>query len=253
MTINPMALTDKNILVTGASGGIGRATAIILCALGAKVVIAGRDREKLEKTHSLLPSGQSTIEQFDFSNSEEIVDWMKSLTQRLGTFDGLVHSAGIHYFKPLSSITVKSFERLLRVNTVSCAMLVKAMQLSDVGSQKASIVLISSTAAIKGDPANGLYGASKGAIISLVKAFALELVSRNIRINTVAPALVQTEMADNTRDLLTEDAFQAILNFHPMGIGEPVDVANAIAFLLSDASRWITGICLPVCGGLSAR
>ncbi len=248
-----MALTDKRILVTGASGGIGRATAIMLSNLGAKVVIAGRDLEKLRKTESLLPPGQSIIEQFDFANSEDIVEWMRSLARRTGRFDGLVHSAGIHFFKPLSSITVKSFNRMFSINTLSCAMLVKAMQITDVGADEASIVLISSTAAIKGDPANGLYGASKGAIFSLVKAFALELVSRKIRLNTVAPALVQTDMADNTRDLLTEDAFRAIVDMHPMGIGEPADVANAIAFLLSDASRWITGVCLPVCGGLSAR
>jgi NAD(P)-dependent dehydrogenase (short-subunit alcohol dehydrogenase family) len=132
-------------------------------------------------------------------------------------------------------------------------MLVKAMQLPDVGSERASIVLISSVAAIKGDVANGLYGASKGAIVTLVKTFSLELVSRNIRLNAVLPALVRTGMAESTREILTDEAFQTLVKSHPMGVGEPVDVANAIAFLLSDASRWITGVCLPVCGGLSAR
>jgi NAD(P)-dependent dehydrogenase (short-subunit alcohol dehydrogenase family) len=245
-------MSGKHILVTGAGSGIGRATAILLSELGASVVLVGRDRNKLEKTLSLLHSPQSAIEQFDFAQAEDVVDWLRTVAVRLGRFDGLVHSAGIQTFNPLRSVTVKSLERLLRINTVSAAMLIKAMQLHDCGGDNASIVLISSTAAIKGTPANGLYGCSKAALISLVKTFALELVPRNIRLNAVVPALVETEMVEDVRSTMTIEAFQGLIDKHPMGMGQPIDVANAIAFLLSDASRWITGVALPVDGGVSA-
>lgn len=112
--------------------------------------------------------------------------------------------------------------------------------------------MVASTAAIQAVPANGLYGASKAAVISLVQTFAIELVGRNIRLNSVVPALVETEMVQAVRDLLTAEAFQATVNKHPMGIGRPEDVAHAIVFLLSDAARWITGVSLPVDGGVSA-
>ena len=140
----------------------------------------------------------------------------------------------------------------MRINTVSAAMLLKAMQYLDCGADKASAVLVSSIAAIKADPANGAYAASKAALLAFVRTFAIELVARQIRLNAVMPALVETDMAENVRSTLTAEAFQAYEKRHPMGIGRPDDVASPIAFLLSDAARWITGIALAVDGGVSA-
>jgi NAD(P)-dependent dehydrogenase (short-subunit alcohol dehydrogenase family) len=252
MPVNPMDMTGRRVIVTGAGSGIGKATAVLLSQLGASTVLVGRSLEKLQDTQAMIGTERSEVERFDFTQVDEIVDWLKSLSARLGRIDGLVHSAGIQSFNPLRSISVKALERLLRVNTTSAAMLVKGMQLQDVGADSGSIVLISSTAAIKATPANGLYGMSKAALLSMVKTFAMELVSRRIRLNAVVPALVETEMVDGVRNTMTAEAFQALIDKHPMGIGEPLDVANAIAFLLSDASRWITGVALPVDGGVSA-
>jgi len=250
--INPMQMTGKRILVTGAGSGIGRATSIMLAELGASLVLVGRDQAKLNQTASLMIEREVAIETFDLANSDEIVGWMRSLSARHGRFDGLVHCAGIQTFSPLRSLTVKAFDQLLRVNTISSAMLIKAMQFLDCGADRASGVMVASTAAIKATPANGLYGASKAAVISLVQTLAIELVARNIRLNSVVPALVETEMVQAFRDVMTADAFQGLVDTHPLGLGRPDDVAYAIVFLLSDAARWITGVSLPVDGGVSA-
>jgi NAD(P)-dependent dehydrogenase (short-subunit alcohol dehydrogenase family) len=248
---NPMDMTGKRVLVTGAGSGIGRATAILLSELGASLVLVGRDPEKLRVTAQRLATQNVAIEPFDLSKTEEIVEWMQNLAARHGHLHGLVHSAGIQTFNPLRTITVKAFERLLTSNTVSSAMLVKAMQSRDCGADTASIVMIASTAGILGSPGNGAYGASKAAIILMVRTFALELVERGVRLNAVAPAMVETEMVQRSRDSTTPEVFKAMVEKHPMGIGQPDDVANAVAFLLSSASRWITGTTLIVDGGLS--
>lgn len=248
---NPMDMTGKHVLVTGAGSGIGRATAVLLSELNASVVLVGRDIEKLKETSAALANPQFAIEPFDLSNSDEIVDWMRSLATRHGRLAGLANCAGIQSFHPLRALSVKALDRLLRVNTVASAMLMKAIQFADCGCDEASVVMVSSTAALLGVPANGAYGASKAAVLALVRTSALELINRGIRVNAVAPALVETDMVQRTRETMTTDAFEGMVRAHPMGIGRPEDVANAVCFLLSGASRWITGATLVIDGGVS--
>lgn len=248
---NPMAMSGKRVMVTGAGSGIGRATAVLLSELGASLVLVGRDTAKLSATQEKCVGGIAVAEAFDFSEGEQIVGWMRGVAERGGRFDGLVHCAGIQTFNPLRSLTTKALERLFKVNTVSSAMLIKAMQHLDCGAESASVVMTASTAAILGTPANGAYGASKAAVMSMVRTFAMELVERGIRLNAVAPALVDTEMVQNVREVMTPEAFAALEQIHPMGLGKPEDVANGIVFLLSDAARWITGQTLILDGGVS--
>lgn len=249
--INPMAMTGKRVMVTGAGSGIGRATSRLLSNLGATLVLVGRDVEKLRQTAESYVADTFLVESFDLSASEDIVDWMRDLAGRHGRFDGLVHCAGIQTFNPLRSLTPQALERLFKVNTVSSAMLIKAMQHMDCGADRASIVITASISGLLGDPANGAYGASKAAVIAIVRTFALELIDRGIRLNAVAPALVETEMIQGVRDILTPQAFSALEKKHPMGLGRPDDIANAICFLISEAARWITGTTLIIDGGVS--
>lgn len=249
--MNPMAMPGKRVMVTGAGSGIGRATALLLSELGASVVLVGRDSAKLATTQATCVQGDAVVEPFDLSAGDQIVNWMRGVSGRLGRLDGLVHCAGIQTFNPLRSLTVKSLDRLFSVNAVSSAMLIKSMQYVDCGADRASIVMTASTAAILGTPANGAYGASKAAVMSMVRTFAMELVERGIRLNAVAPALVDTDMVQNVRDIMTPEAFAALERIHPMGLGKPEDVANGIVFLLSDAARWITGQTLILDGGVS--
>jgi len=248
---NPMDMTGKRVLVTGAGSGIGRATAILVSELGASLVLVGRDAEKLTLTAERLATRNVAIEPFDLSKTDDIVEWMRALAVRHGRIAGLANCAGIQSFHPLRALTAKALDRLLRVNTVAAAMLLKAIQLKDCGCDEASVVMVSSTAALLGVPANGAYGATKAAVLALVRTAALELVDRGIRVNAVAPALVETEMVQRTRQTMTTEAFEGMVRGHPMGIGRPEDVANSICFLLSSASRWITGVTLIIDGGVS--
>jgi NAD(P)-dependent dehydrogenase (short-subunit alcohol dehydrogenase family) len=113
--------------------------------------------------------------------------------------------------------------------------------------------LVASIAGLIGQPGNIVYGASKAAMIGATRGLAMELLRDNIRVNCVAPALVETAMAEKTRNSMTPAQFQYIVDQHPMGIGKPEDVANAIAFLLSDSARWVNAVCLPVEGGYLAN
>ena len=248
---NPMDMTGKRVMVTGAGSGIGRATAILLSELGASLVLVGRNAHKLDATSQMLKEGTFTTASFDFADSEGIEQWMRHLTHHSGKLDGLVHCAGVQTFNPLRTLRPRSLQSLITVNTISSAMLIKAMQTRECGADAASIVMTASTAGILGSPGNGAYGASKAAIILMVRTFALELIERGIRVNAVAPAMVETEMVQRSRDSTTPEVFSAMVDKHPMGIGRPDDVANAIVFLLSDAARWITGTTLVVDGGLS--
>ena len=248
---NPMEMTGRLIMVTGGSTGIGRATAILLSQLGARVIVVGRDRERLDETLGLLAGEGHLAEEFDFEMVNDIASWVQSVVKRTGPFYGLAHCAGIQYFLPLQVVSADAMESMYRVNTVSAALLVKALTMVGACTKPASFVFISSTAAILGVPANAIYGATKSALMSLCRSLAIELVDRGIRINCVAPGLVETEMVQRSRDIMPPELFDGMVEKHPMGIGQPDDVANGIVFLLADTSRWITGQTLVLDGGLS--
>ncbi len=250
---SPMDLAGSTVLVTGASSGIGRETAILLSSLNARLVLTGRNRERLEETRSLLSGQDHRIEPFDLACSEEVPPWFRSWIPNTGPLHGLVHAAGIQSTLPIRFAKHAGAQHLLRTNLESAIMLAHAFCQRNCHAPDSSIVFLSSIMGLAGKAGMSVYGASKAALIGFAKSLAMELAPDRIRVNCVAPGCVQTEMLGVMREFFSPEQFQALEKAHPLGFGAPRDVANAIAFLLADTGRWITGTVLVVDGGYSAQ
>ncbi len=254
LSINPMDLTGRRILVTGASSGIGREAAVLLAKLGAVVTAVGRDTERLSRTVDSLEGSGHECAVFDLEQLEQIPTWMKGLAAHHGPFAGLVHCAGLHSAMPISLMRAATLETLMRVNVYSAAMLVRGFRQKQCRAPNdASIVLLSSVAGLAGEPGISAYSASKAALLGLTRALAIELAPERIRVNAITPGFVETEMGAKLRESLTDEQFNGIRAKHPLGIGHPSDVADGIAFLLADTGRWITGTTLIIDGGYTAH
>lgn len=250
---HPLDLTGRAILITGASSGIGRQTAIQLAELGARLVLVGRSADRLQETAARLAGEGHRIEPRDLGQVDEIPAWLKAVCQETGPLNGLVHSAGVHLMKPLRFMSPREFADVMTVNVTAAAALLKGFRQKGVRGTPASAVLISSVMGTVGQAGVTAYCASKGAVCSLTRSSALELADEEIRVNCVAPGWVQTEMADRAASTLTDEQLKEIRRMHPLGLGDPADVANAVAFLVADAARWITGTTLIVDGGYTAH
>jgi NAD(P)-dependent dehydrogenase (short-subunit alcohol dehydrogenase family) len=251
--VNPMDLEGQAILVTGASSGIGRRTSILLSELGAKLVLVGRNSQELHNTLEQLHGRSHRMEQFDLLQTENIPEWMSDLAKQDGPLCGLVHCAGIQMTRPLRMFDRNRFDDMMRLNVTAAIQLTKAFRQRSVLRPPASVVYVSSVMALVGQPGVSGYCATKGALQALARALALELASEGIRINCVAPGHVRTEMAAQVEQMLTDEQIARIEGMHPLGLGDSLDVAHAIAFLLADTGRWITGTTLVVDGGYTAH
>ena len=249
---NPMSLQGRRILVTGASSGIGQATAVYASRLGAEIIVTGRDAGRLEQTLQELSGTGHRSSVFDLSELSEIGPWLKRLCAETGPLQGIAHCAGIQSTRPLQAIDPGFVDSILSSNLTASLLLAQAFRLKSCHSGPASLVYVSSSAALRTAPGNTVYAASKGGLIAATKGLGVELVRDGIRVNAVAPAMVDTPMAQNFRSVLAEDNFQKVIAMHPLGFGRPEDVAAAICFLLADTARWITGSVLCVDGGFLA-
>jgi NAD(P)-dependent dehydrogenase (short-subunit alcohol dehydrogenase family) len=251
---NPMDMQGRHILVTGASSGIGREAAILLSALGASLTITGRDAERLEHTRMLLKGTGHQAEPFDLSALDQIPRWIKALTAAKSALTGAVHCAGIHNTIPIRVLSPAALDSMMRVNVHSAAMLARGfVQKGCHTPDGCSMVFLSSVAGMVGEGGVSTYSASKAALIGLTRSLAVELAPEAIRVNAIAPGFVETEMSDRLKESLTPEQFSAIEKKHLIGIGKVRDIANGIAFLLSDCSRWITGTTLVIDGGYTAQ
>jgi NAD(P)-dependent dehydrogenase (short-subunit alcohol dehydrogenase family) len=255
MENNPFCLKNKVIIVTGASSGIGRQCAISCASQGARVVILGRDRKRLDETlSSMKDSGNHLAIIADLTDFENIEAIIKGIVADIGKTDGLINCAGISTTLPVNLIKPEKIEEFLKVNVVAAINLtrsvVKPAYFSDEGG---SVIFISSVMGVAGEIGKTIYSLTKGALISGAKSMALELAPRGIRVNCISPGVVESPMSKNAIYSRSEESLNKIKALHPLGLGHPEDVANACVFLLSDASRWVTGTNLIVDGGYLAR
>lgn len=246
-------LCGQRILVTGASSGIGRAASILLSQLGAQLILVGRSEDRLVKTLEMMDGTGHLVEPKDLALADEIPAWMKGITQKAGLLSGVVHCAGVQGVGPVRFLKDKDFSQMMNINVNSAVQLAKGFRQKKVLQQPGSIVLISSIIGMVGQAGVAAYSASKGALCALTRSIALEFAAESIRVNCIAPGIVKTEMTQDFQSKLSEEQFEKLCSQYPLGIGEPQDVANAIAFLLSGTSRWITGTTLVVDGGYTAQ
>jgi len=247
-----MDLTGRTILITGASSGIGRETALLLSQSNARLILVARNRDRLEQTQAALEGPGHQVEVFDVTALDEIPAWIKGLVSRLGPLHGVVHSAGVFEVVPLRILTAAKLEEILRVNLSAALFLARGFRQRGCHADGASLVLLSSVAGLRGYAGLSAYTAGKSALLGVTKSLAVELAGDGIRVNCVAPGLVSTAMSTQVEEQTLREN-KGIESEYPLGIGLPRDVANGIAFLLSDASRWITGTTLMIDGGYCAH
>ena len=251
---SPFDLTGRTVLITGAGTGIGRASAVLASQLGAKLVLVARNAERLQQTAGLLEGAGHLVEPFDLALVDDIPQWMKRIVERAGPLWGVVHCAALLKIQPLQFVKFSAVEDIYRINVMAAFALAKGFRQRGVYGNGGAIVLLSSVAALKSDPGNSPYAASKGALLAMSKTLAIELAPQNIRINCIAPSWIQTEMtAQSAAQYLTPDRLAEMAARHPLGPGKPEDVAACVAFLLADSGRWITGTTLLVDGGFTAK
>ena len=241
---NPFSLKDKTILVTGASSGIGKATAILCSSMGARVIASGRNKARLQETFDALIGTDHKA----FAADLTLTDERERLCEAVPALDGLVHCAGIGHRTPCKSITADDISRVMNANFNAAVLLQACLLTQKKINKSASIVFLSSRTAEVPTLANSLYSASKGALKSYAQCLALELAPRGIRVNCICPAMVWTPLV--LQGGVTEDQLESEQVKYPLKrYGSPEDIANLAVFLLSDASSWMTGSCIDITGG----
>lgn len=256
MTVNPLDLSGKNIIVTGASSGIGLATSRLISELGGKVAMISRNKQKLQNSAQGLVKGSYRCYPFDLSQLDGIPALVNSIIEEMGPIGGLVHAAGDFAVTPLRAFDSDEYRSLYDLHVTAFFMLAQAVcSRRNADPSGASIVAVSSIAATTGSEGLSTYSSVKGALLSAVRSLAVEHASKKIRFNSVCPGWVETPMLESIKRLHTDQGSfdKNVTDKHPLGLGKPIDVANAICFLLSQGSRWITGTSLILDGGYSAN
>lgn len=242
---NPFSLKDKTILVTGASSGIGRAIAIECSKMGASVIITARSEERLQETLREMEDEQNKLIVADLSIDEDI----ENLANELPALDGVVHCAGFTIPKPFNFLSKDDVDAVMKVNFSTPVFLTQKLLKSKKINKKASIVFISSISGVYvSSVAGSLYSASKGAVNGIVKGMAIELAAKQIRVNSVNPGMIETNIF--SVGIISEEQLNEDKKKYPLKrYGKPEEVAYAVIYLLSEASSWTTGSNILIDGG----
>lgn len=246
--MNPFSLEGKAVLVTGASSGIGRGIAVACAQMGGKLILNGRNEARLSETLSMLEGEGHQILVADLSRQEDLQRMADSLPE----LQGWVNSAGIPKVSTIKHFDRMDVEDIFNVNAISTMLLLSLLVKKKKLKRGASVVLISAvTGAFVGSVGDTSYCATKGAVNGFMKGAALELAPQGIRINSVNPGLVPTNILKLANDLAGEEHHvEMMLERYPLKrLGTPEDIANGVVYLLSDASSWVTGINLVIDGG----
>lgn len=244
---NPFHLHGKTVLVTGASSGIGRAVAVECARVGARVVISGRNPQRLDDTMALLDAisgdgaGRHVACVADLTDAAQL----DRLADATGEIDGVVHAAGIDGVTPVRMLRQSFMQSVLEGNFMAPLMLTQKLLYKKSLRNGASIVFLSSIAAHTGTVGVGPYSSTKAALEGMMRCLALEIAPRGMRANALAPGMVDTPLVNKDRDWLDEKA-----RMYPLGLGRPEDVAYAAIYLLADVSRKVTGTRLHLDGGI---
>lgn len=255
MSFNPFSLENKVIIVTGASSGIGAQCAIDCSKMGAKVVLVARNEERLQHTLSQMDGEGHLLLPFDLSVSDGLKEAVKGVVGKVGKINGVVNCAGVSSVTPLKLVTDELLDQFFHTNVYSAINLSK--EVARVGNYDkeggCSIVFFASIMGICGDKCKTVYSATKGALISAARSMACELAKNKIRVNVVSPGAIETPINAKLPHMSDPELRKELEEKHLLGLGECSDISNACIYLLSDASRWVTGQNLVVDGGYSCR
>lgn len=241
---NPFSLKGKQILVTGASAGIGKGIAITCAKMGASVIIVGRNQNRLDEVFTALGDGNHQKINCDLTDYNSLKIAVKSLP----TLNGVVHCAGIGQRILCKQLTEDDIKHVMDINFEAPVLLQTELLKQKKINKGASIVFIASIASWSPSIGNSIYSASKGAIISYANCLSLELAPRLVRVNSISPAMVWTGLI--TKDVIDEEQLKEDEKKYPLKrYGTPDDVANLVVYMLSDASTWMTGSNVKITGG----
>ena len=251
---SPFSLKNKNIMITGASSGIGKQCAISCSQMGANVVLIARNEQRLKETYQKLAPGNHLIFCQDITEYNKLKDIVTEAVSKVGQLAGFVHSAGIEITLPARSMDSKKYEQLFATNVISGFEIAKIISGKKfIDTQRASFVFIASISSIIGGRGLVGYSASKGALTAGMRSLSLELAPRNITVNCISAGYILTDLVKEALSKFGDKHLENRLRKYPLGAGQTEDVANACVFLLSDAAKWITGTNLIVDGGRCAH
>jgi NAD(P)-dependent dehydrogenase (short-subunit alcohol dehydrogenase family) len=244
---HPFDLTGRTILVTGATAGIGRQTAISVSEMGARLVITGRNEERLADTFSRL-RGDGHLA---FSAELAAEEPRSAFVDKLPPLDGIAHCAGVTLLHPFKFSDERRFREVYAANVEAPLFVTQGLFKKKRLKSGSSIVFVSSISPKVGTKGHAIYSGSKAAVHGISRVLAHELASSKIRSNCVSPGMVQTEVAVGMANQISPELLAIDEARYPLGYGSPCDVANAIIFFLAPASKWITGVDLTMDGGLT--
>ena len=248
---NPFSLAGKRVFITGASSGLGWASALACARMGAEVIGTGRDEARLQQLLTELQAISALAHQVVAADVTLTADRERLVDQISAPVHGVLHSAGASRLSPVRMVTEEHLNLLQQLNVNAPVLLTRALLKKNLVRPGGAILFISSIAAHIGVPGVAIYSGTKAALIAIMRCLAMEVTKHKIRVNALCPALVETRLLEQTAQVTGAASMDEERSHYPLGFGKPDDVANAVIFFLSDASRWITGTDLIMDGGLT--